>query len=171
VRGVVEPVAGERGEIETADVGDPVVDDHELLVVAMHRAFLRVELHLDLRAPRQLLAHRAHFRAIRMEERQRRPRPREHAHGATRRGVGKEPAQRRPVGAHPERRREEPAGDVDVRLRRCDVLDHPRQQLAAVDEELDPVAATGRERPSLGPAAGRRSGRTMAAPCEPAAVM
>jgi hypothetical protein len=60
---------------------------------------------------------------------------------------------------------------VDVRLRRSDVLDHPRQQLAAVDEELDPVAAARGERSSLGPAAGRRSGRTMTVPCEPTAVM
>jgi hypothetical protein len=60
---------------------------------------------------------------------------------------------------------------VDVRLRRNDILDHPRQQLAAVDEELDPIAGARRERSSFGPAAGRRSRGMMPAPREATPVM
>jgi hypothetical protein len=55
----VEAVACQRGEVETADIGDAVVDDNELLVVAVHRALARVELHVDARAPRELVAPRA----------------------------------------------------------------------------------------------------------------
>ena len=43
VLGVVPAVARERGEVDPADERDLVVDDHELLVMAVHRALARVE--------------------------------------------------------------------------------------------------------------------------------
>jgi hypothetical protein len=39
----VEPVTGLEGEVDAADEADLAVDDHELLVVAMHRPLARVE--------------------------------------------------------------------------------------------------------------------------------
>lgn len=56
-------------------------------------------------------------------------------------------------------------------LRCGDVLDHPRQHLAAVDEELDTVAFARRERTPVRPAAWGRSRRVMTAAREPAAVV
>ena len=113
-----------------------------------------------MRVPaRQLVAHLAHLAAIGMEERQRRPGPREHAHVDAAGCVGEQLAKRRAAVAHLKCGREEPAGDVDVRLRRADVGDHARQHVGAVDEELDGRAGTRRERAGLRPAAGRRSER------------
>ena len=77
--GRVEAVAGLGGEIDAADERDPVVDHDRLLVMAVHRPLLRVELALDPRVARQLVAHRAHLAARRPEQRQRRARPDEHA--------------------------------------------------------------------------------------------
>ena len=45
----VVAVAGFRGEIDTADKGDAVVDHDRLLVVAVQRSFLGVQGALDLR--------------------------------------------------------------------------------------------------------------------------
>ena len=67
----VEPVAAERREIEAADVRDVVVDDDELLVVAVHRPLLGVECDLNTRAANELVTDRANLGAVRMEERQR----------------------------------------------------------------------------------------------------
>ena len=56
----VEAVAAERGQVDAADERDLAVDDHELLVVAVHRALVRVERAPDPRAAHELLAHAAH---------------------------------------------------------------------------------------------------------------
>ena len=126
VEAVVEAVACERGEIDPADERDAVVDDHELLVVAVHRPLLGVELHLDARAARQLVAHCTHLAAVRVEERQRRAGPGEHPDVAAFRRIREQLLQRRPAVAHGKVRREEPARDVDVRLRTGDLFGHPR---------------------------------------------
>jgi len=63
--------------------------------------------------------------------------------------------------------RQEPSGYMDVCVRRADVLDHPRQHLGAVDEELDTRARSRRERRVLRPAARRRIERArVAAPAQ-----
>ena len=48
----VEPVAAERGQVDPADERDLAVDDHELLVVAVHRPLAGVERDRDARAAR-----------------------------------------------------------------------------------------------------------------------
>ena len=58
------------GEIEAADVRDSIVDDHVLLVVAVHRPFLRIEPALDARILHQAIAHFANLATRRPEERQ-----------------------------------------------------------------------------------------------------
>jgi len=105
--------------------------------MAMQRPLPRIELHLDAGSTRQLVAHLAHLAAVGMKQRQRRSGPGEHAHLDAHRGIGKQLAERRAIVAHSERRREEPTGDMHMRLRRSDVVDHPGQYLGAVDEELD----------------------------------
>ena len=53
----VEAIAAERGEVDAADERDLAVDDHQLLVVAMHRPLVRVERASHARAADQLVAH------------------------------------------------------------------------------------------------------------------
>ena len=48
--GRVPAVAGERRQVDPADVRDPVVDDDRLLVVTVHRPLAVVERHADPRA-------------------------------------------------------------------------------------------------------------------------
>ena len=76
----VEPLSFEGGQVDAADERDVVVDDDELLVVAVHRPLVRVERHRDARAADELVAHPPHLAAVRVEERQRRTGPGEHAH-------------------------------------------------------------------------------------------
>ena len=52
----VVAVAGQRGQVDAADERQLVVDDHELLVVAVHHPRAGVELALDLRAAHEPLA-------------------------------------------------------------------------------------------------------------------
>ena len=75
----IEAIAGFRGQIDSADERDAVVDHDRLLVVAVQRPFFRVQPELDPGVARQLLLHGAHITARRAEERQRRSCPREHA--------------------------------------------------------------------------------------------
>ena len=172
VRARVEPVPPKRREVDSADVGDAIVDQHDLLVMAVQRPLPRVELHLDACPTRQLVAHLAHLAAVGMKERQWRSRPREHAHVDAHGSVGKQLAERRAAVAHSERRREEPSRDMHVRLRRSDVVDHAGQYLGAVDEELDLRARSRSKRAGLRPAARRRIERArVAAPAQPAPVM
>ena len=72
VRIRVATVACQVGQVDPPDVGDAVVDEHELLVMAVQRPFLGVEVHLDARAVRQLVAQLADLPPVRAEERQRR---------------------------------------------------------------------------------------------------
>ena len=39
----VEPIAGLRREVDSADEGDAIIDHDRLLMVTVQRAFLRVE--------------------------------------------------------------------------------------------------------------------------------
>ena len=71
----VKAVAAERGEVDPTDERDLAVDDDELLVVAVHRALVRVERALHPRATHQLLANVAHGCTRRLEHRERRARP------------------------------------------------------------------------------------------------
>src|SRR5439155_13486675 len=72
---------------------------------------------------------------------------------------------------HPERRREVPAGDVDVRLRGADVGDDGRQKLGAVDEQLDAIVRARPERAARRPPSRGRAGRAMSVACQPPSVV
>src|SRR5436305_8161140 len=111
----IEPVAAEGRQVEAADVGDAVVDDHELLVVAVHRPLARVELHLDTRPRRELVADPANLAAVGMEERQRRSGPDEDAHMNPLCGLREHPAERSASVAHAEPGRDRPSRGVHDR--------------------------------------------------------
>jgi hypothetical protein len=168
---VIEPVPRERREVDAANERDAVVDDDELLVMAVHRSFSRVELHLDPRALRELVAHRPHLATVGVEERQRGSGPGEHADVTAPGHVCEQVLQRRPAVAHAEVGREEPPCNVDMRLRGRDGLDHPRQRLGSVDEELGPRARTRRERAAGRPATWTGVERVVTATREPPAMV
>src|SRR6476469_6998946 len=70
----------QRGQVDHAHERRLVVDDDELLVVAVEWTLSRVERHRDARAAGELLARLPHLAAIRVEQRQRRPRPGKNTH-------------------------------------------------------------------------------------------
>ena len=157
----VEAATREIGQVDPADEGDAVVDEHELLVVAVERPLLRVELNADAPAP-QPRGGLAHLRARRPEERQRRARPDEDAHVDVE--GGEQLGERRPAGLQAEPRIDVPACDVHVRARSSQCVGDRRQRLGAVDEEANVVART-RWPGTLRPTAGRRiEGALVAAP-------
>ena len=67
----VPAVAGVVGEIDAADERDAIVDDHELLVVAVHRPLLRVRREADARAELERVPDALDVIAVGVEERQR----------------------------------------------------------------------------------------------------
>ena len=141
--GVVETVAGEIREVDAAHEGQLVVDDHELLVVAVQRPLVRVERAHDGAVLAERIAHAAHGAPRHRIQRQGRAAPEQHAHGHAaggrpRAGRAGSPAARPAVSA--KSGRHAPAGDVDVRASARDRLGHARERLLAVDEHLDRVA-------------------------------
>ena len=74
----VASVSGHGRQVDAADERQPAVDDDRLLVVAVQRALVRVELAADAR-PAQLVARSPHRAPGWTEDRQRRARPQEHA--------------------------------------------------------------------------------------------
>jgi hypothetical protein len=61
--GLVEPVAGEVGQVDATDERHLVVHDHELLVVAVHRPLVRVERALHAVPAAELVAQPPHVSA------------------------------------------------------------------------------------------------------------
>ena len=76
----VESVARLCREVDAAYEGEVVVDQHDLLVVAMQGSFLRVRDCLDLRARCERVESARDVLAIGAEERQRRSGPKQHTH-------------------------------------------------------------------------------------------
>ena len=115
--GRVEPVAAQARQVDPADERDLVVDDDELLVVAVERPLTCIERHRDPRTVDEIVARLAHLAAIRVEERQRRTGPGEHPDVHSPGRFCEQLPQRRPSALEPERRIEVPAGQVDVGTR------------------------------------------------------
>jgi hypothetical protein len=139
VRGRVVAVSGVRRQVDAADEGDPVVDDDELLVMAVQRPLLRVGHDFDLRPEAERMPGAVDVAAVGVEKRQRRARPEEHAHGDPLRQLGEQRPELDAPGTPHERevRCDVPAGEVDVRTGACELLREPRQRLRAVHEHLD----------------------------------
>jgi hypothetical protein len=125
-------------------------------MVAVHRPLLRIERAANLCAAAEALAHLADRSARWPKERQRRSCPDEHAHLDPFGELGQQIPQNRRLSPTRERkvRREEPAGDVNVRLGPLQFRHHPRQRLGTVDQNLE---RTSRARPRVtgGPATPR----------------
>src|SRR5581483_12455674 len=71
----VVAVAAERGEVDPADEGRCAVDDHELLVVAVHRPLEPVETDANPRSRSEPPRGVTDVAAVRVEERERRAGP------------------------------------------------------------------------------------------------
>ena len=138
----VEAVAAERGDVDAADERDLVVDDHELLVVAVHRALVGVERAVHARSAHEPLARIAHGRAVGREQRQRRAAPQQHPDVDSLGQIAEQIAQPSGPGVarQAELGRDVPAGDVHVRAGAVERLGDARQRLRAVDQHLQRVA-------------------------------
>jgi hypothetical protein len=114
VEGSVIPVAPQVGEIDAADKSKRAVDDHQLLVVAVHGSVALVQSAADPRVRDQIGEGLPSLRACRMEEWNRSARPQEHTHVDALRCLGEQVAERdrRRAALHGEVRVDRPAGDV-----------------------------------------------------------
>jgi hypothetical protein len=164
----VESVTSESRQVDPAHERRLVVDDDQLLVVAVERPLACVERHRDPRAADEVLAGLPHLASVRMEERQRRAGPGKNAHLDPLGRVREQFPQRRSTVLEPEGRVEVPAGEVDVRARRANRVCDPRQRLASVYERLDTASGARRERRGARPAVGHRVDR-LPAPLPPKA--
>jgi hypothetical protein len=77
--GCVVAITAEVGQVDAANKSDLVVDHDELLVVAVHRALVRVQRDLDPRSAHELLAPRAHGGPAGREHGDRSAGPQQHA--------------------------------------------------------------------------------------------
>jgi len=155
MRARVVTVAVEARQVDAADARDAVVDDDELLVVAVERPLLGVERDADADAA-EALRDSTNFRARGLEERQRRSRPEQHTHLDPPLKLREQVEQDATISIAHERElsRDVPACDVDVRLGARELICEPRQKARAVDQDLDVVAAA-RRRVAVGPEARR----------------
>jgi hypothetical protein len=141
----VVAVALHRGHVEAADERH-VVDDHDLLVVAVQGPLARVELAADRAALQERLLRGGGTFPRRLEERHGRAGPQQHAHRHPFRGGRQQLAQlgRARLPRQLEVGRRVPVRYVDVLLRALDRLRHDRERGGAVDQHLDVVAVLHR---------------------------
>ena len=114
----VVAVAGFRGEVDTADEGDAIVDHDRLLVVAVQRSFVSSRgAHWIFVSRVSCVAHLPYVAARRAKERQRRPRPGKHPDVEALCQLCKQVTkhERLSVPCQGEIRREVPARQVNVR--------------------------------------------------------
>ena len=171
----VVAVAGQRRQVDAADERDLVVDDHELLVVAVHQPPCRRRARTGSSC-RCTSCSRAALTvaAARLEHRHGRARPHEHAHRHALGGLGQQLLHRRGrARAGVEVGLQVPRADVHVALRAADRLGHPRQRVRAVDQHLAarcPRAAARRSAPT-GPRSPGASARELPVPAQAAHVV
>ena len=130
----VESVAPQGREVDPAHERGLVVDDDELLVVAVKGTLSCVERQRDPRAAGEFLSCPPHLAAVRMEERQRGAGPGEHPDVYSLGGFREQFTQRRALLLQPEGGIEVPARQVDVRARRANRVCDPRQRFSSVHE-------------------------------------
>ena len=157
-------VSSVQCEVDAADECHAVVDDDRLLVMAVHEPNAGVELAADPVSPVEPLDHLPHLATRGAEDRNRGAAPDENADvdplGQLREQISHD---RGLVSARElELRREEAAGDMDVRLRLRQLVGDHRQECGPVDEDFDLVARPHREL-ATGPLAAVRFERALPA--------
>ena len=147
--GRVVAITAEVRQVDAADEGDLVVDHDELLVVAVHRALVRVQRGLDARPAHELVAPLAHGGAARREHRHRRAGPQQHANVDRLGRLAQQLAQqhRRLVADERELRRDAPPRDQHAAPRAADRLLERREVRGALDQHVDRVARPRRRIP------------------------
>ncbi len=148
VRRRVPRIAPVEREVDAAHERDPPVDHDGLLVVAVRKPRAAVGVRLDLRMARERVEHLSNLAVRRLEQWQRSALPREHPHVDALRELGEQVAHdhRLVVSREMQLRREEPAGEVDVRLGARELGRDRRQSLRTVHENLESVAWACRKR-------------------------
>ena len=133
----VKTIAAERGQVDTPDERDLAVHDDQLLVVAMHRPLVEIKRALHARAADELLAHAAHGRTSRREDRQRRS-PQQHPDLDSLGQITEQIAQPRRliVARQSEIRRNVPPGDMHMRASAGQRLGDARQRLPTVNQHV-----------------------------------
>jgi hypothetical protein len=134
----VKSIAAERCQVDTPNKRDLVVHDDELLVVAMHRALVEIKRALHARAADELLAHLAHGRTSRREDRQWRSPPQQHPDLDSLGQITEQIAQssRLIVARQPEIRGDVPPGDMDMRASAPQRRGDARQRLPTVNQHV-----------------------------------
>ena len=137
-------------EVDASDEGDAVVDHDRLLVMAVHEADAGVELAVDPVSQVEPLDHLPHFSSRRTEDRDRSAAPDQHAHVDPVGELGEQVSHDRGIVAtrELELRREEAAGEMDVRLRSRQLFGDHRQERGPVDENLHRVSRANGCRPA-----------------------
>ena len=139
-------IAAVQGEVDAADVREPVVDHDGLLVVTVRCSGARIERGPDLRMAGERSLHLAHIPARGAERRNRRALPEQDAHVDLLGQLGQQDPHDERLFFTTERQlgREEPAGEMHMGGRGGHVGRHPGQRLRAVDQDLDRVPFAGR---------------------------
>ena len=119
----------------------------------------------------QGIAHLSGLFSVWVKERKRRSRPAQHSNIDALSNIGQQLAQPLATLAQLELRREEPAGEMHVRLRLLDLVGDPRQRCRAVDQDLEPIPVP-RRRIGVGePSCGRVKSPKPSDPSEPPPMM
>jgi len=145
----VETVAGTVREVNPADERPLAVHDHQLLVMAVHRALVPIGRDAEPRTRDQGSHRRLDLAAAGPKQRHRRPRPCQQANIDTPRGrlsekLGQDNAIISP--GQLERGTEEPTGEPHRILSGADRGGDPRQRHRPIDHHLNSIAVPGRER-------------------------
>jgi hypothetical protein len=142
----VKAVTAKRREVDPTDECDLAVDDHELLVVTMHRTLMSIERTLHARAPHELLSYATNGSASGREEPHWRPSPQKNPYVDMLSPIAEKIAEPdRPfVTRQPEVGSDVPAGDMHMRASPSYRLSDARQRLGAVYQDLELAALTRR---------------------------
>jgi hypothetical protein len=138
----VPAIPVERSQIDTADVGNTIVDHDRLFMMAVHRPLPGIEGALDPVPHIETLLDLANVTTPRPQNRQRRACPDQNANGDARAQLTKQIPKygRLSIASEPEVGREMPARQVDSRLRAPQVFDHSGEGLLAVYQYFEGVA-------------------------------
>ena len=137
----VPRVAAVEGEVDAADEGDSPVDHDHLLVVAVREPGAAVRVRLDPRVPRERVEHLAHLPLGGLEHRNGSTLPGEDAYVDPLSQLGEQVAHhhRLLLSREMELGGEEPARQMDVRLRARELRGDRGERFRAVHEHVEPV--------------------------------